>query len=103
VAHALVVGSSSLLSSRGIQLATLATYHRLPPIYFERGRQGADIFDAVRQCGVYVGRILKGQKPGACPLPRRSSSSSSSTSGGRGRWASPCRRTLLALADEVIE
>src|SRR5205085_4676774 len=35
-ADALVVGSSSLLASRNAQIATLAAYHHLPAIYYDR-------------------------------------------------------------------
>jgi hypothetical protein len=35
-ADALIVGSSSMLSGRGSQLATLAAYYRLPTIYYVR-------------------------------------------------------------------
>src|SRR5262249_59344398 len=33
---ALVVGASSLLANRGVQIATLAAIHRLPAIYYTR-------------------------------------------------------------------
>ena len=73
---ALVVGSSVLFNSRRVQLVTLAAIHRLPTIYYDRNSveagglmsYGASIADAMRQGGVYVGRILKGEKPNALPV-----------------------------------
>jgi putative tryptophan/tyrosine transport system substrate-binding protein len=75
-ANALVVGGSSLFPDRSVQLATLAAHHRLPAIYYERRTvevgglmsYGANILDAIRQAGVYAGRILKGEKPADLPV-----------------------------------
>ena len=64
---------------------------------------GTSITDAYRQAGIYVGRILKGDKPADLPVISRPSSSWSSTSRPRRRSASKFRRSLLARADEVIE
>jgi putative tryptophan/tyrosine transport system substrate-binding protein len=73
---ALIVGSSILLTSRRVQLVTLAAIHRLPAIYYDRSSveagglmsYGAAITDAMRQGGVYVGRVLKGEKPSDLPV-----------------------------------
>jgi putative ABC transport system substrate-binding protein len=73
---ALVVGSSSLFATRGVQLATLAALNRLPTMYYTRASvevgglmsYGADIPDAVYQGSSYVGRILQGEKPADLPI-----------------------------------
>src|SRR5262249_23560121 len=60
---ALLVGPSPLTNNRRVQLATLATYHRIRAIYFAREfaeagglmSYGANIADANRQVGIYVG------------------------------------------------
>src|SRR5262249_31352433 len=75
-AEALVVGSSALFANRGVHIATLATYHRLPAIYYTRPAAeagglmsyGASIADAMRQAGIYTGRVLKGENPANLPV-----------------------------------
>ena len=73
---ALVVGPAPLFNNRRVQLVTLATYHRVPAIYFLRDAveagglmsYGASLADAYRQAGVYSGRVLKGEKPADLPI-----------------------------------
>ena len=75
-AGALVVGSDSFFFSRRDQLASLAAGHKLPTIYYlpEFARAGGlmaygnSLPDLYRLVGVYVGRILKGEKPGDLPV-----------------------------------
>jgi putative ABC transport system substrate-binding protein len=110
-ADALIVGSSSLFVDRSIQLATLASHHHLPTIYYDRRivevgglmSYGSDIADAVRQAGIYTGRILKGEKPADLPIMRSTRFEfliNLQTAKTLGIEVPP---TLLALADEVIE
>ena len=73
---AVAVGASAFLNGRRVQLAHLSTFYRLPTIYVLRDfvevggliSYGADLIDAVRQAGQYVGRILKGTKPAELPI-----------------------------------
>jgi putative ABC transport system substrate-binding protein len=73
---ALVVASDPFYWSRRGELASLAARHRLPAIYYlpEFARAGGlmaygnNLVDIYRLVGVYVGRILKGEKPGDLPV-----------------------------------
>ena len=68
--------STPFLNGRRVQLAQVAAFNRLPAIYTLRESvevgglmsYGSNIVDAYRQVGVYVGRILKGAKPGELPI-----------------------------------
>ena len=73
---ALLVGPTPLFNNRRVQLVTLAAYHRVPGIHFQREAAEAGFLmsygtshtDAYRQAGVYTGRILKGEKPADLPV-----------------------------------
>jgi len=73
---ALVIGSDAFFSSRGGKLGRLAFRHRVPAIYqypqFTAAggliSYGGNVAEAYRLAGVYVGRILKGEKPADLPV-----------------------------------
>ena len=75
-AGALVVASDPFFYSRRGELPSLAARYRLPAIYYlsEFARAGGlmaygnSLVDIYRLVGVYVGRILKGEKPGDLPV-----------------------------------
>jgi putative ABC transport system substrate-binding protein len=74
--QALVIGGDAFFSTRSQQLAVLTLRHAMPSIYTGRSlpdagglmSYGANNVDADRLGGVYVGRILKGEKPADLPV-----------------------------------
>jgi putative ABC transport system substrate-binding protein len=110
-ADGLLVGADPLFTARRAQLVILATHHRLPTVYFDRVltdtgglmSYGANLADQYRQVGIYVGRVLRGEKPADMPVIRPTKFEfviNLQTARTLGLTMPP---TLLALADEVIE
>jgi putative ABC transport system substrate-binding protein len=108
---AVLVPDDVVLAGRQSQILTLAARNAIPAIYQSRTwanagglmSYGPVTTDLGRQAGIYVGRILNGEKPAEMPIARSSRFEfviNLATARAIGLTVPP---SLLAIADEVIE
>jgi putative tryptophan/tyrosine transport system substrate-binding protein len=110
-AGALVIASSLLFDSHDDKLAVLALRHSIPAIFQRRefveagglmcysGNWG----DTFRATGLYVGRILNGEKPGELPFQQSNTFEIVINLKTAKALGVSIPRSLLDRADEVIE
>jgi putative ABC transport system substrate-binding protein len=108
---AVLLAPDAFFASRVAQIATLSARNKLPVAYadirFVRAgglvSYGTDISDMFRQCGVYTGRVLKGEKPADLPvlLPTKFQFAINMQTARALGIEVPAG--VLSIADEVIE
>jgi putative tryptophan/tyrosine transport system substrate-binding protein len=107
----LIVTASALAAVHRELIIALASRHKLPAAYYERGfvagggliSYGPDFADQYRQAASYIDRVLKGEAPADLPVQAPSKYEVAVNLGTAKALGLAVPPTLLARADEVIE
>jgi putative ABC transport system substrate-binding protein len=110
-ASAVIAAGDPFFSARATQLVVLAARNNLPMVNTNREvaavggliSYGNNVPDAYRRAGIYVGRILKGTKPGDLPIDRATKFELVINLQTAKTLKLAIPAALLAIADEVIE
>jgi putative ABC transport system substrate-binding protein len=110
-AGALLIGADPFFTNRSRQLAIMALSQGLPAAYQYRGfvasgglmSYGSSLASAYREAGVYVGRILKGDKPADLPIQQSTKIDLMVNLTTASALGLSVPQSLLARADEIIE
>lgn len=110
-AGGLIIGHDVFFNAQAMQLGALTVRNKLPAIYtlseFAASggliSYGASRADAWHQAGVYVGRILKGEKPSELPVIQPTTFEFTINLRTAKALGVSIPLTLIASADEIIE
>ncbi len=108
---ALFVNTDPLFIAWRERIATLAQRHAVPAMYDRRDypavgglmSYGANEAETIRRAGIYVGRILRGERPANLPVQQSTRFSFVVNMQTARALRLEIPDTLLAVADEVIE
>jgi putative ABC transport system substrate-binding protein len=107
----LVIGTDTFFNSKSALLAAFAFRHKVPAIYQYREFVAAgglmsyagSITDAYRQAGIYVGRILKGEKPADLSVQQSTKAELFINLNTARILGITIPQSVLARADEIIQ